>query len=64
MKMAQKNSSNVEEKQVETFDSLSEKQSIISKEISEVESELKSAHDALSNAKSLNKQVSLNFSFQ
>ncbi len=57
MQMAHKNSSNVEEKQVETFESLTEKQSVILKEISALESELKTAHDALSNAKSLNKQV-------
>jgi hypothetical protein len=42
---------------VETFDSLTEKQSTVSKEIAEAEQELKAAQDALANAKSLNKQV-------
>jgi len=57
MKLAQQKSSTVEEKKVETFESLSEKQSNILKEVAEVEADLKAAQEALSNAKSLNKQV-------
>lgn len=59
MKLAQQKSSNVEQQKVETFDTLSEKQSNILKEILEAEEDLRSAQDNLSNAKSLNKQVSL-----
>ena len=59
MKLAQQKSSNVEQQKVETFDTLSEKQSNILKEILEAEEDLRSAQDNLSNSKSLNKQVSL-----
>ena len=59
MKMALQKSSTVEEKKVETFESLSEKQSNILKEVAEVEADLKAVQEALSNAKSLNKQVGL-----
>ena len=55
MKMAAKNVDEI--KVVETFDTLTEKHSIISTEMADVEQELKQAQDALSNAKSLNKQV-------
>ena len=57
MKLAQQRSSTGEDKKVETFESLSEKQSQLTKEIGEAESDLKSAQESLSNAKSLNKQV-------
>ena len=61
MKLAQQKSSNVEQQKVETFDTLSEKQSNILKEILEAEEDLRSAQDNLSNSKSLNKQVSLSW---
>jgi uncharacterized protein YlxW (UPF0749 family) len=63
MKLAQQKSSIVEEKKVETFESLSEKQANLAKEIAEAESDLKSAQESLSNAKSLNKQVTLGLSY-
>ena len=43
MKLAQQKSSNVEQQKVETFDTLSEKQSNILKEILEAEEDLRSA---------------------
>ena len=60
MKLAAKTSlTGQEEVKVETFESLNEKHSTLSTEIAETETELKSAQDALSSAKSLSKQVSI-----
>ena len=60
MKLAAKTSlTGQEEVKVETFESLNEKHSTLSTEIAETETELKSAQDALSSAKSLSKQVAI-----